>query len=87
MSIIVLHENCDPSLANDRSLPYTAYLVTYEKDGKTCYDITMCGKKVELFDYYWDQYREGLKTFKQSEGRVNPKIWENPAKSKGKKKA
>ena len=87
MSIIVLHENCDPSLAKDRSLPYTAYLVTYEEDGKTCYDITMCGKKVELFDYYWDQYREGLKTFKQSEGRVNPKTWENPAKSKGKKKA
>ena len=71
----LLHQNCNPELANDRSLPYTAYIVTYEEDGEVSYDIVICNKQVEIFDYYWDKYREGLIGFKQTEGRVNPKLW------------
>lgn len=70
-----LHQKCDPELASDRTLPYTAYIVTYEEDGEVSYDIVICNKKVEIFDYYWDKYREGLIGFKQTEGRVNPKLW------------
>lgn len=70
-----LHQKCDPELANDRELPYTAYIVTYEEDGEVLYDIVICNKKVEIFDYYWDKYRENLIGFKQTEGRVNPKLW------------
>lgn len=82
----VLHQNCDPELTNDRSLPYTAYLVWYELDGVMCYDIVIPDKKIEIFDYYWDRYREDFKGFKQSEGRVNPKVWCNPKDTKNKKK-
>jgi len=71
----ILHQNCDPELANDRSLPYTAYLVTYEIDGAIAYDLVIPDKQLEIFDYYWDRYREGLKGWKQSEGRINPKMW------------
>lgn len=71
----VLHQNCDPELANDRTLPYTAYIVTYEVDGAIAYDLVIPDKQIEIFDYYWDRYREGLKGWKQSEGRVNPKLW------------
>ena len=71
----VLHQNCDPEVANDRTLPYNAYLVTYEVDGAIAYDLVIPDKQVEIFDYYWDRYREGLKGWKQSEGRVNPKLW------------
>ena len=71
----ILHQNCDPSVANDRELPYNAYLVTYEIDGAIAYDLVIPDKQVEIFDYYWDRYREGLKGWKQSEGRVNPKLW------------
>lgn len=73
--MVILHQNCDPELATDRSLPYTAYLVHYEIDETLCYDLVIPRNKVEIFDYYWDRYREGLKWFKQSEGRVNPKLW------------
>lgn len=87
MSVKFIHQDCDPDLANDRSLPYNAYLVTYEYDGQTKYDIVQCGKKIEIFDHYWDRYREGLKTFKQTEGRVNPKLWgAEPPKTDKKKK-
>lgn len=82
----ILHQNCDPALAQDRSLPYSAYIVEYETDGETCYDIVIPRKKVEIFDYYWDKYREGLKGFKQTEGRVNPKLWGAKPKEEKKKK-
>jgi hypothetical protein len=82
----ILHQNCDPELANDKSLPYTAYLVTYEIDGAIAYDITIADKKSEMFDYYWDRYREGLKGWKQSEGRVNPKLWGNKPKEEKKRR-
>jgi hypothetical protein len=71
----ILHQNCDPEVANDRTLPYTAYLVTYEIDGAIAYDLVIPDKQIEIFDYYWDRYREGIKGWKQSEGRVNPKLW------------
>lgn len=82
----IIHQNCDPSIANDRSLPYTAYLVEYEIDGAIAYDLVVTNKKTDIFDYYWDLYREGLISFKQSEGRVNPKLWEDPSKKKETKK-
>jgi len=86
LSIKILHLDCDPTLAEDRSLPYTAYLVTYEVDKKICYDIVTTNKKVDIFDHYWDKYREGLKGFKQTEGRVNPKLWGSQTKTEKKKK-
>ena len=75
LSIRILHQNCDPELANDRGLPYTAYIVEYEIAEAKAYDIVICNKKTDIFDHYWDKYREGLKGFKQTEGRVNPKLW------------
>ena len=83
----ILHQNCDPELANDRSLPYTAYIVAYDIDGATAYDIVIANKRMDIFDYYWDKYREGLKGFKQTEGRVNPRLWGSQTKEtkKGKR--
>ncbi len=82
----ILHQNCDPELANDKSLPYNAYLVTYEIDGAIAYDLVIPEKQMEIFDYYWDNYREGLKGWKQSEGRVNPKLWGNKPKEEKKRR-
>lgn len=82
----ILHQKCDPELAKDRSLPYTAYLVEYEIDGETFYDLVIPHNKIEIFDYYWDKYREGLKSFKQAEGRVNPKLWGTQPKEQKRKK-
>ena len=82
----VLHENCDKEKANDTSLPYTAYLVTYKVDGKERYDITICQKAVDLFDYYYDLYKKNFVKFTQSEGRINPKLWNDPNQPKPPKK-
>ena len=71
----IIHENCDPELAKDKRLPYTAYLVEYVKEEKTCYDIAIGNNTVEMFDHYYDKYKKGLIGWKQSEGQVPPKLW------------
>ena len=38
--IRILHEDCDPTVAEDRSLPYTAYLVQYKDNDKVKFDIS-----------------------------------------------
>ena len=86
MKITILHEKCEKKLADDRTLPYNAFLVTYEINNNINYDIVTCNKRADIFDYYWDRYREGLKSFKQTEGRVNPRLWPNEKKTEKKKK-
>lgn len=78
-------KECDPSIAQDKSLPYTAYLVEYLQDGITKFDLVYGNKKSEIFDYYWDLYRQDLINMTQSEGRVNPKLWNDPNQQKKKK--
>jgi len=83
LSVKIVHENCDPSLAEDKTLPYTAYIVKYQpNEHEYSYDIVIANKKTDIFDYYWDRYREGLLSFKQTEGRTNPKMWDPKQKKK-----
>ena len=83
----VIHEKCDPELANDKRLPYTAYLVQYEDDGKIYHDISIANKQADLFDHYWDLFKKGFKSMVQTEGHVNPKLWDpNPKQPKAEKK-
>lgn len=79
----IIHENCDPELAKNTSLPYTAYLVEYVTDEGVQWDIAVSSKKVEIFDYYWDKYKNVLK-MTQTDGRVNPKMWGNTQPKKKK---
>ena len=86
MSIKIIHEECDPELATDKTLPYTSYLVRYLKEGNVTYDIVNCNKKVDLFDYYYDLYKKDFLSFVQSKGNVNPKFWNYPTEAKKPKK-
>lgn len=73
----VLKEKCQVTDANDKTLPYTAYLVHYIENGQECYDIAIPQSQVEMFDYYYDKYKKDFKWFRQSQGIVNPKLWKN----------
>jgi len=81
----IIHKDCDPTLCEDRSLPYSAFMIEYVEDGVTKYDIATGPKQVDIFDDYWDKYHQDFKNMKATEGRVNPKMW-NPPGSSGKKK-
>ena len=84
--VTILKENCDPKDAQDRSLPYTAYLVEYKLDTKTRFDLAIAQKAVDLFDHYYDNYRQYFVGWKQSEGRIYPKLWQPPGAKQPKKK-
>ena len=81
-----LATDCLIEAAQDPKLPYTAYLVTYKKDGETKYDLTMCQKAVDLFDHYYDAYKKDFISFKQSRGTIRPNLWNDPSEKKTKKK-
>lgn len=84
--VFVIHENCDPILASNKSLPLDSYLVQYEYEGSTYFDIVKSSKRVQIFDSYYDRFGPGIKSIKWTDGRVNPKLWgqqpSEPKKSK-----
>ena len=47
----ILEKNCSPETAQDKSLPYTAYLVEYKENGEVKFDIAISNKQVDLFDF------------------------------------
>jgi hypothetical protein len=55
-------------------------MVEYLQDGMTHFDIVSGAKQVDIFDDYWDKYRHDFKNMTQTEGRVNPKLWNPPKK-------
>jgi hypothetical protein len=82
----VLHQNCKKDLSNDKSLPVNSYLVTYLIDGEVAHDIVMCNKISDIFDMYWDNIRENLKSIIWTDGRVSPKMWGYEPKEEKKKR-
>ncbi len=76
----IIHEDCDPSLADDKSLPTSSFLVEYVIGKDIHFDIVMAAKQVDIFDHYWDNYRSDLKGMTQAEGRANPKLYNPPKK-------
>ncbi len=84
--IKMLHQDCDPTLAQDRSLPYSAYMVEYLQDGMTKFDIVTAPGRVDIFDHYWDLYKKDFINMTQTEGRMSPKLWIDPNAPKKDKK-
>ncbi len=80
----VIQTNCTPEAAKDKSLPRDTYLVTYGDDGVEKYDIVQ-GLKLDIFDQYWDKYRD-FRGMEWTEGTVNPKMWGYSPKENKKKK-
>ena len=72
----ILHEKCDKFMAESKQLPLDSYLVTYEVNGTTLYDIVQCSAKVKIFDAYYDKFGQGvLKSIVWTSGTVNPKLY------------
>lgn len=83
--MIILHQNCEPELAKDKSLPRDSYIVTYINEEKVCYDIVKSSTQVEIFDYYHDNAFK-VKDIRWTDGTINPKIYGYVAKEPKKRK-
>ena len=82
--INIIHTNCDPSAAQDNSLPRDSYLVTYGDDAEESYDVVQ-GLQSDIFDHYWDKYRD-VRGMKWTDGKANPKMWGYKAPDSKKRK-
>ena len=82
----ILHKDCDPSLSEDKSLPNTCYVVEYYIDGIKHYDLVVSTKQVDIFDYYYDEYKDAFITMYHSSGTANPKVWNSNSKKSNNKK-
>lgn len=79
----IIHVDCQPQQAKDKSLPINSYIVTYRSEGQVCYDVVQASSQVEIFDYYYDFYgKGGIQNIKWTDGTVNPKVWSDPTKKK-----
>lgn len=79
----IIQKNCKREDAKNKSLPRNSYIVLYEDEGESKYDIVQSNSSVEIFDHYYDNYRN-VKEISWTDGNVNPKVYgaEKPNKKK-----
>ena len=82
----VILEKTTKDKANDRKLPSDAFEVYYVVDGEERLDVTRSGKRVNVFDFYYDKYGN-VKKIDYGHGTVNPSQWgyKQPEKKKRRK--
>ena len=81
--------DCSLEKSNVKTLPTNSYLVEYTVDNsdKMHYDIVIAGKRADVFDFYWDKLKGGLKKIGYTNGTRNPAMWGNtPPPTKKKRK-
>jgi len=83
----ILLEKTTHEIANDKSFPIDARLITYIVDGVEHMDLTRCGKVSRMFDMYYDRYGKGsVQRIDFGYGSINPKLWGNKPKEQKKRK-
>ena len=88
MTIRVLHEKCEKDKADDKKLPSDSFLVTYKVEEDIKYDVTRAGSQLELFDHYYDTYKN-VQGIACTKGIVTPRTYDgtnNPTPPKKRKK-
>ena len=59
---------------NSVEFPTDAYIVKYVFDDQVKYDLTR-GTKTNIFDMYYDKFKQGLKDIQYGQGNISPKMW------------
>jgi hypothetical protein len=82
----ILKHNCTLNEAKVTDVPNDAYIVTYLMNGKVCYDLTRSGKKVNIFDMYYDAMGNVIQSIEWGYGKISPKVWGYEAPKNKKRK-
>ena len=83
--IKLLFEKCQQDKANDKKLPSDSFIVSYEHDKELKYDIVRASAFVDVFDSYYDKYKN-VKGIEYGSGTIPPNRFglKPPPKKKGK---
>jgi hypothetical protein len=82
----ILKHNCTLDEAKVTDVPKDAYIVTYVMNDKVCYDLTRSGKRVNVFDMYYDIMGDVIRSIEWGYGKINPKLWGYKAPERKKRK-
>ena len=82
----ILKHNCTLQETKDHNVPTDAYIVEYIVDDEICYDLTRCGKRVNLFDMYYDKMGNTIRSIRWGYGKIHPRNWGYSAPEKKKRK-
>lgn len=83
----ILLEKTTLQQVKDPSFPTDAYIVRYTVNEKDYIDLCRGGKRVSIFDFYYDKYgSNSIKSIEWGYGKVNPRSWgyKQPEKKKRK---
>ena len=69
-------KKCELGKAEDKKLPSDSFLVSYKIEDELKHDITRAGSQMELFDHYYDTYKN-VQQISWTKGIVNPKTYDN----------
>ena len=58
--IRLIFEKCPLDKSNDKKLPSDSFVVSYEEDKELKYDIIRAAAQVDVFDAYYDKYKNCL---------------------------
>tara|TARA_B100001996_G_scaffold196733_1_gene150715 strand:+ start:628 stop:894 length:267 start_codon:yes stop_codon:yes gene_type:complete len=72
----ILHEKCEKDKATDKKLPTDSFLVTYKVEDEIRYDVTRAGSANEIFDHYYDKYKN-VQGIAWTNGIVSPRSFGN----------
>ena len=78
MTVVVLHEKCELGKAEDKKLPSDSFLVSYKVEDEIKYDITRAASQSELFDHYYDNYKNVQKINLLNNKEISAGIFELP---------
>ena len=81
----ILQEKCSQQELKNTELPNDTYIVSYYQNEKLFHDLVR-GKRVKIFDMYWDKIRDNLQKIDWGYGRINPKLWGYQAPKSKKRK-
>tara|TARA_B100001996_G_scaffold186843_1_gene142934 strand:+ start:1542 stop:1889 length:348 start_codon:yes stop_codon:yes gene_type:complete len=68
-----------------KQAPTDGYIVKYVYNDNIHYDLAR-GTKVNLFDMYWDKFKNGIKSIGYGNGTIKPNLWGYQSTTTKKKK-
>ena len=70
----IMGEKCTEEELRNKNLPNDTYIISYFQNEKLFHDLVR-GRRVKIFDMYWDKIRNNIQNIDFGYGTINPKVW------------
>ena len=83
----IIQEKCTIEETKNTNIPRDTYILTYKINDQLFYDLVRGGKRVSVFDMYYDKFGSGaIQSIEWGYGKINPRLWGYTPTEKKKRK-